>query len=491
MSSHLTNIYKTDLSLLTDLYQLTMAYGYWKAGIHDKEAVFHLFYRSNPFKNPYAITAGLDLVIDYLKHFKFSKQDTKYLESLTGNDGKPLFDKAFLRYLRKMDFQCSLDAIPEGSVVFPHQPLIRVRGPLLQAQLLETALLNLMNFSTLIATKASRIVRAAKQDVVLEFGLRRAQGIDGALTASRSAYIGGVNATSNVLAGKIFDIPVKGTHAHSWVMSFDSEQEAFDTYGDALPNNSILLVDTYDTIEGIKNAIRTGQRLKKMGFPLSGIRLDSGDLGELSKTAREMLDMAGFHNAAIVASNDLDEHAIHHLKQNNSPITVWGVGTRLVTAKGQSALNGVYKMAALKDDSGEWQYKIKLSEDVGKISNPGILQVRRLFNDKGYPLADVIYNQEEFSDKSEIHEMKTGRIFNFESRKEADLLIPVFDQGKLIYDAPDIHKIREYSLKQQALFEHTFAIGYTVGLETTLHQTKRLMIEKLQKHKLLANFEII
>ncbi len=480
MSSHLSKIYQPDLSLLTDLYQLTMAYGHWKSGIHKKEAVFHLFYRNNPFKNPFAVAAGLDLVIDYLKQFRFKKDDIKYLESLAGNDGRPLFDKDFLRYLKQMRFECTVDAIPEGTVVFPQQPLLRVKGPLLQAQLLETVFLNLINFSTLIATKASRISRAAKNNTVLEFGLRRAQGIDGALTASRSAYIGGVHATSNVLAGKLFNIPVRGTHAHSWVMSFSSEQEAFDTYANAMPNNSVFLVDTYDTIEGVKNAIKTGHRLKKMGYPLNGIRLDSGNLEELSKTAREMLDMAGFHNTAIVASNDLDEHTIHQLKTNNSPITIWGVGTRLVTARGSGALNGVYKLAALKDDFGKWQYKIKLSEDRGKISNPGILQVRRLYNEKGFPVADVIYNQEDFLNNSEVHEMKTGRIFNFESIKETDLLVPVFDQGKLVYNAPDIHQIREHSLKQQALFEHTFAIGYTVGLETRLFNTKQAMIEKLQ-----------
>jgi nicotinate phosphoribosyltransferase len=478
MSSHISKIYQADLSLLTDLYQLTMAYGHWKSGTHEKEAVFHLFYRNNPFQNPYAINAGLDLVIDYLKHFRFKKDDIRYLESLEGSNDRPLFEKGFLRYLKQLRFECSIDAVPEGTVVFPHEPLLRVRGPLLQAQLLETVFLNLINFSTLIATKASRISRAAKNNTVLEFGLRRAQGIDGALTASRSAYIGGVHATSNVLAGKLFDIPVKGTHAHSWVMSFSSEQEAFDKYAGAMPNNSVLLVDTYDTIEGIKNAIKTGKRLKKMGYPLNGIRLDSGNLEDLSKAAREMLDMAGFHNTAIVASNDLDEHAIQELKQNNSPITVWGVGTRLITARGGGALNGVYKMAALKDDLGHWQYKIKLSEDMGKISNPGILQVKRLYNDKGFPIADVIFNEEDFSDKSEIHEMKTGRIFNFESRKETDLLVPVFDKGKLVYKAPDIHEIREYSLKQQALFEHTFAIGYTVGLESRLFNTKQSMIEK-------------
>lgn len=481
MSSHLVNIYKSNLSLLTDLYQLTMANGYWKAGVHNREAVFHLFYRTNPFKNPFAIAAGLELVIDFLKQFRFKKDDVKYLASLKGNDGMPLFERSFLRYLRHMKFECSIDAVPEGSVVFPHEPILRIQGPLLQAQLLETALLNMINFSTLIATKASRITRAAKQDVVLEFGLRRAQGIDGAITASRSAFIGGCHATSNVLAGKLFGIPVRGTHAHSWVMSFHSEQEAFEAYGEAMPNNSIFLVDTYDTLEGVKNAIKTGKRLRKMGYPLNGIRLDSGNLEELSKMARKMLDIAGFSNAEIVASNDLDEHAIQELKQARSPITVWGVGTRLVTAAGQGALNGVYKMAALKDDSGDWQYKIKLSEDKGKISTPGILQVKRLWNEKGFPVADVIYNVEKKSGMPQIHDMNTGRIFNFEGLTESDILVPVFKNGKLVYQSPNIEAIRSHSLKQQALFEHTFAIGYTVGLEKSLFETKQFLIDQFKK----------
>lgn len=481
MSSHLSTIYKSNLSLLTDLYQLTMAYGYWKKGIHQREAVFHLTYRTNPFKNPYAIASGLDLVIDYLRNFKFKKEDIRYLSTLEGTDGKPLFEKAFLKYLQTMSLECSIDAVPEGSVVFPQQPLIRVKGPLLQAQLLETALLNIVNFSTLIATKASRIVRAARQDVVLEFGLRRAQGIDGALTASRAAYIGGCHATSNVLAGKVFGIPVKGTHAHSWVMSFDSEEEAFDAYRTALPNNSIFLVDTYDTIEGVRQAIETGRELNKMGYPLTGIRLDSGNLEELSKEARILLDMAGFHNTVIVASNDLDEYSIHELKKAKSPITVWGVGTRLITAAGQGALNGVYKMAALRDENGNWQYKVKLSEDIGKISNPGMLQVKRLFTSQGYPAGDIIYNEDNFSGNLEMNEIKTGRLFKFEGKKETELLKPIFEKGKLVYQSPSIERIRAYSLQQQSLFEQSFQNGYIVGLESSLYQTKKALIEKYKR----------
>jgi nicotinate phosphoribosyltransferase len=480
MNSHLSAIYKTNLSLLTDLYQLTMAYGYWKNDMHNRPAVFNLFYRTNPFKNPYAINAGLDLAIDFLKNLRFKKEDTKYLATLKGGDGKPLFEKAFLRYLQQMEFTCSVDAIPEGSVVFPHEPLIRITGPLLQAQLVETALLNIINFSTLIATKAARITRAAKNDVVLEFGLRRAQGIDGALTASRAAFIGGCNATSNVLAGKLFGIPVKGTHAHSWVMSFPTEEEAFEAYSSALPNNSIFLVDTYDTIEGVREAIKTGRRLRKMGYPLNGIRLDSGNLEDLSKAAREMLDFAGFKNTAIVASNDLDEHRIHELKKAKSPITVWGVGTRLITAAGQGALNGVYKMAALEDSDGDWQYKMKLSDDVGKVSNPGILQVKRFFDSNDLPIGDAIYSIESEEAVKEIHETDTNEIHNFENQKNKDLLIPIFKKGKLVYNSPGLEYIRTYSQKQQILFEKAFFGKYPVGLENNLFSLKKSLIEKIK-----------
>ena len=480
MSSHLSALYKSNLTLLTDLYQLTMANGYWKAGMHHRPAVFHLFYRNNPFKNSFAIAAGLDLAIDFLQNFHFTAEDIEYLSTLKGGDGQALFESGFLEYLQNMKFECSIDAIPEGSVVFAHEPLIRVRGPLIQAQLLETVLLNIINFSTLIATKASRIVKAAQQDVVLEFGLRRAQGIDGAITGSRAAYIGGCHATSNVLAGKLFGIPVKGTHAHSWVMSFDSEQEAFDTYAKAMPNNSTFLVDTYNTEEGVRNAIKSGTRLRKMGYEMSGIRLDSGNLEELSKMAREMLDFADFPNAAIVASNDLDEYAIHSLKKAGAPITVWGVGTRLITAANQGALNGVYKMSALQDKKRKWQYKMKLSEDRAKVSNPGILQVRRLYDTSGSPIADMIYNTLNKSDKCQFYMLKTARLLTFGKIKGEDLLQTIFNKGKLIYKSPSIEDIRERSLNQQALFEKFTAKEYPVGLEKNLYEEKQKLIDKIQ-----------
>src|SRR5438128_1810404 len=277
------------LALLTDLYQLTMACAYWKSGKADQEAAFHLSFRTPPFQSGFTIACGLAQVIEFLQEFQFEKSDLDYLATIRGHDGKPMFDQSFLSYLEGLRFACDLDAVPEGTVVFPHEPLLRVQGSILQAQILETAFLNFINFQSLIATKAARICLAAQGEPVIEFGLRRAQGIDGALTATRAAYIGGCAGTSNVLAGKLFGIPVQGTHAHSWVMSFDTETEAFDAYADALPNNCTFLVDTYNSLQGVRQAIEAGQRLRKRGHKLAGIRLDSGDLAYLSIEARKLL----------------------------------------------------------------------------------------------------------------------------------------------------------------------------------------------------------
>ena len=300
----------------------------------------------------------------------------------------------FLEYLQQLQFSCDVDAMPEGTVAFPHEPLVRVRGPILQCQLLESALLNVINFQTLVATKAARVCQAAQGDAVLEFGLRRAQGIDGALAASRAAFVGGCSATSNVLAGKLFGIPVKGTHAHSWIMSFDDELEAFRTYAEAMPNNCVFLVDTYDTLDGVRNAIEVGRWLREKGHKLLGIRLDSGDLAWLSIEARKLLDAGGFAEAAIVASNDLDENLIVSLKQQGAKIGVWGVGTKLVTAYDQPALGGVYKLGAVREAGHAWQYRLKLSEQTIKISNPGILQVRRFFGPEE-AIGDMLFNEEQ------------------------------------------------------------------------------------------------
>ncbi|WP_367870441.1 nicotinate phosphoribosyltransferase [Luteolibacter sp. Populi] len=381
----------TPSPLQTDLYQLTMAAAYWQAGKAEQESVFHLFFRRVPFKGGYAIAAGLELALEWLEAFRFGGEELGYLASLRTKMGTPLFQKEFLSYLGELRLKLDIDAVPEGAAIFAHEPLLRVQGPILHAQLVETALLNILNFQTLIATKAARVCHAAAGAPVVEFGYRRAQGPDGGLSASRAAWIGGCEGTSNVLAGQRFGIPVMGTHAHSWVMSFDDEAEAFDRYAEAMPDNATLLVDTYDTLHGVDKAIATARKLRSRGHELSGIRLDSGDLAWLSQQARAKLDAAGFPEVKVVASNDLDENLIESLRHQGARIDIWGVGTNLVTAGGQAALGGVYKLAALRREDGSWQPRIKLSEQTAKSSIPGRLGVRR-FEEDGLFIADAIYD---------------------------------------------------------------------------------------------------
>ena len=482
-------LYAPSLALLTDLYELTMAFGYWKSGLHRAQAVFHLHFRNNPFGGGYALACGLESVVDYLRRWRFDDQDRAYLSGLTGADGRPLFDGAFLDYLGQMRFACDVDAVQEGTVVFPHEPLVRVRGPLLQAQIIETALLTLVNFQTLIATKAARVTQAAGGDPVLEFGLRRAQGIDGGLSASRAAYIGGCAATSNVLAGRLFDIPVKGTHAHSWVMCFDDELQALDAYARAMPNNCVFLVDTYDTLQGVRNAVEVGRRLRAAGHEMLGVRLDSGDLVELSIAARKILDEAGFPNAAVVASNDLDEHLIKGLKEQGAKIGVWGVGTRLATAYDQPALGGVYKLSAICFSGGDWQDRVKLSEQAIKTSTPGVLQTRR-FQRHGRPIGDAIFDQRRpppeacvIADPTD----STRRTSIPPGTPGDDLLVPVFRGGECVYEAPSIHEVRRRAAAQLASFDDGVkrfdnAQPYTVGLESGLFERKNELIAEAQRH---------
>ncbi|OJJ23167.1 nicotinate phosphoribosyltransferase [marine bacterium AO1-C] len=484
------DLYQTSLSLLTDLYQLTMAYGYWKSGRSEDEAVFHLFFRRHPFKGGFTIACGLEYVIDFLDNFRFSDEDIAYLSTIQGNNGEPLFEQGFLDYLADMKFTCSVEAVPEGTVVFPQEPLIRVRGPIAQCQLFETPLLNIVNYQTLVATKAARMNLATNGEPVLEFGLRRAQGIDGGLAASRAAYIGGCGATSNVLAGRLFGIPVKGTHAHSWVMSFDTEMDAFETYANVMPNNCVFLVDTYDTVEGVKKAVEVGKKLRENGHEMMGIRLDSGDLAYLSTEARKILDEGGFPNATIVASNDLDENIITSLKQQDAKINVWGIGTKLVTAYDQPALGGVYKIAALRNANGDWDYKVKLSEQVVKVSNPGILQVRRYQKDGEY-MADMIYNEVDGVPESPsiIDPMDATRQRDIASDTTyKDLLQPLFDQGKLVYQIPGIDEVKAHAAEELKLFHSGVKRfmnphSYPVGLEKNLSDYKYDLIRKLRKQK--------
>ncbi len=479
----LATVYRTSLGLLTDLYELTMAYGYWKADKRDHEAVFHLFFRNHPFRGGYTVAAGLATAMEFLRDLRFSPEDLAYLATLCGNDGKALFEKEFLEFLGKMHLQCDIDGIPEGTVVIPHEPLLRVQGPLIQAQLIESALLNIINFQTLIATKTSRIVAAARSEPVLEFGLRRAQGIDGALTASRAAYIGGCAATSNVLAGRIFGIPVKGTHAHSWVMCFDDEIEAFRAYARAMPNNCIFLVDTYDTLQGVRNAVTVARELREQGHELTGIRLDSGDLAWLSIEARKILDEAGFPRTMILASNELDEAVIASLKDQGARIACWGVGTRLVTAYDEPALGGVYKLSAVRGPGEAWQYKVKLSEQAVKATNPGILQVRRYLQE-GRAIADVIYDREMTIDDglTMVDPLDATRRKTLPSGVPSEeLLVPIFRQGEQVYDAPALGAIRLRLQEQLAAFHDGVKRflnphRYPVGLELGLYERKLKLI---------------
>jgi len=476
------DIYGGSLALCTDLYQLSMACGYWKAGHSEREAVFHLTYRRPPFGGGYAIAAGIGPALDFLQRLRFTDDDLAYLATLTDAIGGPLFPGGFLEYLRALRFTCTVDAVPEGSLVFPHEPLLRVRGPIGQAQLVETALLTLVNFQTLIATKAARVNQAARGKTVLEFGLRRAQGFDGGLGASRAAYIGGCAATSNVLAGKLYGIPVRGTHAHSWVMFHGDELASFRAYADALPGNCTFLVDTYDTIEGVAHAIEVGRELKAKGYPLGGIRLDSGDLAHLSIEARKMLDAAGFPDARIVASNDLDETLIASLFEQGAQIDTFGVGTKLVTAFDQPALGGVYKLGASRDADGTWREAIKLSEQPIKISNPGILQVRR-FRREGELVGDVIYDSERGLAGPLLHDiedpLRPAWAPAFETGE--DLLVTMLDGGRLVRapDSLEVARARAAAeLRQLSPRTRRFMNPqpYPVGLDRHVHTRKQQLI---------------
>lgn len=458
--------YGSSLALLTDLYQLTMAHVYWSEGVAEREAVFHLSFRENPFDGGFSIACGLGPVVEFIDAFRFESDDLEHLARLEAPDGSALFADDFLGALGEMRFACDVDAIPEGTAVFPHEPLVRVTGPLLQAQLLETPLLNLVNFSTLIATKAARVCIAAGDDPVLEFGLRRAQGVDGALTASRAAYVGGCTATSNVLAGKLYGIPVRGTHAHSFVMQFDDEQAAFDAFARVQPANCTFLVDTYDSLRGVRRAVEAGRRLRARGHEMLGIRLDSGNLERLARDARRLLDAEGFPDAAIVASGDLDEYEIERLKRRGAPISIWGVGTRLAAAHGQSALGGVYKLGALRAGNGGWEYVVKRSEEAVKSSLPGVQQVRRTAGGDRFE-GDVIYDLE-----TGLHEAPG-----------ADLLVPVYREGKRVLEPPPLDAVRDRTADQlRRLGPDVTRLGnpgrYSVELSPGLARLRDRLLER-------------
>ena len=470
-------------ALTTDLYEVTMACGYFKAGVTDHEAVFHVTFRENPFAGQFTVACGLATAIDFLRAFHFTDTEVDYLGSQRGNDGKPLFDSSFLDYLRVLQLTCDVDAIPEGTLVFPDEPLVRIRGPIAECQLLETALLNIFNFQSLIATKAARVCLAAEHDPVIEFGLRRSQGVDGGLTAARAAYIGGCAGTSNLQAGQKFGIPVSGTQAHSWIMFFEDEHKAFKTYAEAMPNNCIFLVDTYDSIDGIRHAIEIGSELRREGHEMIGVRLDSGDGVALSDKARRMLDKAGFAKAKIVGSGNLDEYTIADLKQRGAKIDVWGVGTKLSTGQPDGALGVIYKLGAIRRPGGEWQHRIKLSEEAAKESIPGSLQVRRFCEPDGRFMADAIYEADHgVSEPCEIVDPETRDKTQIPANtRYSDLLVPIFRAGKVVNEAPSIETSRDHLRKQLScappeILQLNDPQPYKIGLERSLHELRSMLI---------------
>ncbi len=464
--------------LATDLYQLTMAQGYWQHGMAERRAVFQLFYRRAPFKGRFVIACGAQAVVDFLQHWRFSADDIHYLRTLTRPDGTPLFCPDFLDYLQRLVFRGEVFGVPEGTVVFPNEPILRVRAPLLIAQLLETPLLNLIGFPSLVATKAARVCRAAAPNPVIEFGLRRAQGLEAGLTASRAAYIGGCVATSNVLAGRLFGIPVRGTQAHSWVLSFDDELTAFRAYAETYSTNCILVVDTFRTLDGIKHAIVVAQELKAKGQKLLGIRLDSGDLVHLSRVARRLLDEAGLHDVMILASGDLDEYQISQLKSQGACIDSWGVGTRLATAFDEPALTLVYKLTAIQGQNGQWEDKMKISSERAKRTIPGILHVRRFYR-QGKAVCDLLYDERDPEEDRPINDVVQ------ESKTEKrDLLVPLMDEGGQCSDLPDLTSIRQYAQQELAsLPENLLALRAPAHFKVLLSRGVRRRQRALQQLK--------
>jgi nicotinate phosphoribosyltransferase len=475
-------------ALITDLYELTMAAAYLAAGMEEREASFSMTFRESPFDGGYTVACGLGPVVEFLENFRFEPDEVDYLASLEGNDGKPLFSRAFLAHLGELEFRCDVDAVVEGSVVFPHEPLVRVTGPILQAQIVESAILNIVNFQSLIATKASRVATAAKGGRVLEFGLRRAHGLDGALAASRASYIGGCAATSNVLAGQRFGIPVAGTLAHSFIMAFDDELESFEAFAAAMPNNAILLVDTYDTLEGVRRAARVGRALEEKGHRFAGVRIDSGDLAYLSIEARRILDEAGLGEAQIAASNDLDEYLVESLIEQGARIDLWGVGTRLVTAWDQPALGGVYKLNAIRGEGGEWMPRIKLSEQAAKTSNPGLLCIRR-YSEGGECIGDLIYDENDPPPPAAtiidpLDPTRRKKLPAAADREE--LLVPVMRGGRRLAPLPSPAAVRERVASELRRFHpgvrrFVNPHRYPAGLDEELHRKKTAMILALRE----------
>lgn len=474
-----------NLTLLTDLYQLTMMNGYLKEGRKDETAVFDVFFRQNGMIT-YSVACGLEQAVDYILNLKFGKEEIDYLSGLN------IFSDEFIDYLKNFKFTGDVYAVPEGTVVFPGEPIFTVKAPVMQAQLVETAVLNIINFQTLIATKAAKIRYAAKNDLVMEFGLRRAQAPDAGIYGARAAVIGGCDSTSNVLAGKMFDIPVAGTHAHSWVMNFKDEYTAFKAYADVYPDNALLLVDTYDTLnQGVPNAVKVFGELKEKGYKPKGIRLDSGDLAYLSKKARKLLDDAGYPDTVICASGDLDEYSISSLKNQGAKINSWGVGTRLITSADMPALGGVYKLAAVYDDNGKEIPKIKVSENAEKITNPGFKNIYRVYDKaSGKAEADFIYLRSEAEiDTSKplvlTHPTERWKSITFYNYELKSLQQDIIKNGKLVYKMPGLAEIKAYAKKDLDSFWDEYKRldkphVYKVDLSDGLYELKKDMLEKIR-----------
>ena len=479
---------RQNLTLLTDLYELTMMQGYFRNKTQNETVIFDAFYRNNPGDGGYAIACGLEQVIQYVQELHFSQEDIAYLRSLH------IFEEDFLAYLADFHFSGDIYAIPEGTVIFPREPLVKVVAPIMEAQLMETAILNIINHQSLIATKAARVCHAARGDGIMEFGLRRAQGPDAGTYGARAAVIGGCIGTSNVLCGQLFDVPVKGTHAHSWIMSFPDEYSAFKAYADMYPNACILLVDTYETLKsGVPNAIKVFTEMREAGIPLTfyGIRLDSGDLAYLSKKARKMLDDAGFPDAVISASNDLDEFLIDSLKEQGAAITSWGVGTNLITSKDCPSFGGVYKLAAIQAPNGSFIPKIKLSENSEKITNPGNKKIYRIYErESGKIKADLICLEEEAYEENrdlmlfDPLEPWKKTLLKAGTYTLRELMVPVFVRGNCVYTSPKTMEIRDYCLKEQdTLWEETRRLvnphKVYVDLSDKLYQTKINLLNEM------------
>ncbi len=481
---------RQNLTLMTDLYELTMMQGYYKNKAQNETVIFDAFYRANPCGGGYAISAGLEQVIRYISELRFEAEDIDYLASLG------IFQPDFLEYLRAFRFSGDLYAIPEGTVMFPREPIIKVIAPIMEAQLVETAILNIINHQSLIATKAARVCYAAKGDGIMEFGLRRAQGPDAGTYGARAAMIGGCIGTSNVLCGQLFDVPVKGTHAHSWIMSFPDEYTAFQAYADMYPSACILLVDTYDTLKsGVPNAIKVFTQMREAGIPLRfyGIRLDSGDLAYLSKKARKMLDDAGFPDAVISASNDLDEYLIDSLKAQGAAITSWGVGTNLITSKDNPSFGGVYKLAAIRNSDGNFIPKIKLSENSEKVTNPGDKKIYRVYEkETGKIKADLICLAEE-----EYHETEDLVLFDPQepwkktrlkggTYRLRPIMEQIFRQGQCCYTSPKVMDIRAYCQQElDTLWDETKRLvnpqAVYVDLSKKLYDMKMELLEEMSE----------